>query len=75
MLFFSDHAVPVLSLSVLDTSPLAAKSVITPLLTGNFSNHNRERNQHQLHVRILEWNLLVGMTNSQHFMLYVSHFF
>lgn len=34
--FFPDHAVPVLWLSVLDTTPLAAKSVITPLLMGNF---------------------------------------
>lgn len=40
--FFPDHAVPVLWLSVLDTAPLAAKSVITPLLTGYFYNHGRE---------------------------------
>lgn len=37
--FPPDHAVPVLLLSVLDTVPLATKSVITPLLMGNFYNH------------------------------------
>lgn len=58
--FPPDHAVPVLLLSLLDTAPLASEGVVTPLLTGNFYNHDRERNQRQEGICSWEWLILLN---------------